>query len=153
MPISSKLPLKINTVHNLITFSIVFTNKKGGGVDSTPSPPIKTRSFKHPIKPKVNTIFSKRINLHAIIIARVLNSGILLGFESSPGFDSKVSYFLHLFYHKHIQITVTSYGMDPGFFAGSYPGPVSLRDGICNFICRTFEYAYKKKLFNITSSE
>ena len=28
MPISSKLPLKkINTVHNLITFSIVFTNK------------------------------------------------------------------------------------------------------------------------------
>ena len=38
MPITSKLPLKkkkINTVHNLITFSIVFTNKNGGGVDST----------------------------------------------------------------------------------------------------------------------
>ena len=41
MPISSKLPLKkkINTVHNLITFSIVFTNKNGAGVDLTPPPP------------------------------------------------------------------------------------------------------------------
>ena len=40
MPISSKLPLKkkINTVHILITFSIVFTNKNGRGADLTPSP-------------------------------------------------------------------------------------------------------------------
>ena len=27
---------KTNTVHNLITFSIVFTNKNGPGIDSTP---------------------------------------------------------------------------------------------------------------------
>ena len=39
MPISSKLPLKkINIVHNLITFSIVFTNKMGGGGRFDPPP-------------------------------------------------------------------------------------------------------------------
>ena len=52
--ISNKLPLKkmINTVHNLITFSIVFTNKNEGGGRFNPPPHthIKTRSFLLPIK-------------------------------------------------------------------------------------------------------
>ena len=40
MPIPTKLPLKkkINTVQNLITFSIVFTNKDGGGGRFKPPP-------------------------------------------------------------------------------------------------------------------
>ena len=41
MALSSHPPLKnfffFNTVHNLITFSIVFTNKNGGGTLSAPS--------------------------------------------------------------------------------------------------------------------
>ena len=48
MPLSSKLPLKkkINTVHNLITFSIIFTNKNGGWVvDLTTPPPSIVRKF------------------------------------------------------------------------------------------------------------
>ena len=54
MSISSKLPQKkINTVHNLMIFSIVFTNKKGGGVDSTP-PPSKLGIFNTPSKLRVN---------------------------------------------------------------------------------------------------
>ena len=40
MPISSK---KINTVHNLITFSIVFTKLNGGGDRFNPPPQPKLR--------------------------------------------------------------------------------------------------------------
>ena len=40
---------KINTEHYLITFSIFFTNKNGGGsIQPLPPPPIKARIFKHP---------------------------------------------------------------------------------------------------------
>ena len=42
-------------MHNLITFSIVFRNKNGGGDRFNP-PPLKTRSLKHPIKTKVNRL-------------------------------------------------------------------------------------------------
>ena len=41
---------KINTVHNLITFPIVFTKKNGRGVDSTPPPPSKLGVFNTPSK-------------------------------------------------------------------------------------------------------
>ena len=63
MPISSKVPLKkmINTVHNLITFSIVFTNKNEGGGRFNPPPthtsklgvfysPLKHNNRKHKLK-------------------------------------------------------------------------------------------------------
>ena len=47
-----------NTVHNLITFSIVFTNKnRGGGTLSPhPLPPIITKAYLPPIITKVNTL-------------------------------------------------------------------------------------------------
>ena len=52
MTISSKLPLKrkINTVHNLITFSIVFTNKNEGGGRFNPYPPPQLGVFNTPSK-------------------------------------------------------------------------------------------------------
>ena len=53
--LSLKLPIKefffFNTVHNLITFSIVFTNKNRGGTLSPP--PIITKVYKPPIITKV----------------------------------------------------------------------------------------------------
>ena len=63
MPISSKLPLKkkIDTVHNLITFSIVFTNKNGGGGRFNPSPS-KLGVFNTPSKLKFK--FNSNINSH-----------------------------------------------------------------------------------------
>ena len=42
---------KINTVHNLFTLSIVFTNKNGAGVDLTPPPSLsKLGVFNTPSK-------------------------------------------------------------------------------------------------------
>ena len=38
-----------NTVHNLITFSIVFTNKNRGGALLAPPPPIITKVYLPPI--------------------------------------------------------------------------------------------------------
>ena len=48
---------KINTVHNLITFSIVFTNKNGGGGRFNPPPPSKLRVFNTPSKIRLKTVF------------------------------------------------------------------------------------------------
>ena len=45
---------KMNKVHNLITFSIVFTNKIGGGA-LWASPPIITKVYLPPIITKVNS--------------------------------------------------------------------------------------------------
>ena len=56
MALSLKLPIKyffFNTVHNIITFSMVFTNKNGEGTLS-PLPPIRTKVCKPPIITKVN---------------------------------------------------------------------------------------------------
>ena len=39
---------------------IVSTNNRGGEVDLTPPPPIKTRSLEHPIKIKVKRVWNYR---------------------------------------------------------------------------------------------
>ena len=68
MPISSKLPLKnkINTVHNLITFSIFFTNKNGGGVKFNPD----FRSISEPFN--ISSIFGTYINFSSPSLPSIL---------------------------------------------------------------------------------
>ena len=45
-----------NTVHNLITFSIVFTNKNRGGGHFEPPPPLTNKGWKHPNTNKVKGV-------------------------------------------------------------------------------------------------
>ena len=56
---------KINTVHNIISFSMVFTNKnRGGDTFRPPPPPIITKVYLPPIITKVKSVsvVSQRIS-------------------------------------------------------------------------------------------
>ena len=63
MALSLKVPSKhffFSTVHNLITFSIMLTNKNRGGALWAPPPPIKTKVCKPPIIARVKGLANKK---------------------------------------------------------------------------------------------
>ena len=86
MPISTKPPLKkINTVHNFITFSIVFTNKNGGINSTSPpiNPPVKN------IKTKVITFTFFLIFSYKILRVNLMNQKHRTQFHEDISIESE----------------------------------------------------------------
>ena len=102
MAFSLKLLIKdffFHTVHNLITFSIVFTNKNRGGGHIEPPPPIQTKVWKQPIKRKVKYYMPKK-------------SWSILYWKFQYSFTEKSSFLIFSFLRWKIEKKLQSYASD-----------------------------------------